>query len=806
MLKYEIRKLAGHRFLAVLLCLLLAADAVFCLFGSGVEELSYETDETFYQNAAGLCARYNKDPADYAAYAKELRAKNEEHLASIPIEEQLGTPFEELLLKEIDGERPDWYYLDYVDRLLADEQNRRSVASLLCGQATSEMRRLREQGVTASDDVYMYEAYVYKCYNDLQNSEAGAIKPIYGWESFLTNRYAVVFLFAALILLASAIFLPEVSCGMLPILRACRYGRGKTARAKLATLTLLSVLLTLLFTAGELLAVYFKTGLSDPFVPLQRIGAFAAFPYQIDVFGYLFLMLAFRIGAAVVFAAFSALLSLVLRHPLLSLLGGAGLFGLNYLCLSLPGVRYPVLHALNLIALYTAEPISTRFYGFRLFRSVLPYLFFVPFLLLALFFAGCAGAVVLFGRMKDRQALPRLTALSRKPVELWNKLLTALRGRFYARKRKRKSKTHAHGLFFWESAKLYGNRLFAVLLLLLIAAQIAISYTSTSSYTPSPAYRAYNGAYLKDYEGVYTKEKEESVEALLLEAEELENKWRLRADGLIQMTPKEERDFQRAYDQVQKRATARAVLNAQYDYLKKTREEKGIDVWFLRYEPLTAICTSSFSLPLYIALLLGPILLFMKEYGGKNKGERFAAILGATKRGRRDTFGAKCAATALFASLSAVVFYGIDVLFLLTTYKVPLSSFSAPLVSLTAFADVDTALTVGQYCLIVLGTRLVSSVLLALFAGALAAIFKNLLLTGFLSFAVTGLPAVLSLFADSPARYIDALAFAGGSDYLRLSFVINLFNTDFGLFALFAVLAAALTALLALIARRKFVK
>ena len=50
MLKYEIRKLAGHRFLAVLLCLLLAADAVFCLFGGEESGLSYyETDEAFYQ-------------------------------------------------------------------------------------------------------------------------------------------------------------------------------------------------------------------------------------------------------------------------------------------------------------------------------------------------------------------------------------------------------------------------------------------------------------------------------------------------------------------------------------------------------------------------------------------------------------------------------------------------------------------------------------------------------------------------------------------------------------------------------------
>ena len=806
LLIYEIKKLFGERFPVLLPALLLAICAVACVMTvpdrtafSGADAAS--AVEAFYD-------AYAEDPEGLAAFEARRDAAVAERLNELRL--QYGAALPNL------RKHPELLYTYTFSQAIADqllleefETNAQRVSeyragvSVILEQARTNMERMKaERGADLSDPLYQYQAYVYQTYDRVRGGAAVESSALRGWDSLFGWSYGGIFLFAALLLFAGGIFLPEKRCGMLPELRSYRRGRLPTGLAKLGLLAGGSALLTLLFSLAPFLVILFRQGYSDPSVSVQNVRALSLFPEVWTVRQYWVYTLLMRLLAGTSFGVLCGMLSLLRYESVSALALGAALFGACFACSGLEPARFPLVHALNPYSLYQIASLSDRLYVLQPGLACVSLLTAAPVFGSLLLVLSAAACIALFAGKRIRSGAGNKTVKTRLAA-----LIAAVRGKRQRTMRPKKAKRYGGSLLRWELDKLLLARLpilLAVLLLFFAWTGVLVSRRIESE--PSRSYRVWQRFLLPETEGDFNGKR--GLYALLLSVYSAPDTGKDLLDAALargEIGSEQLERYELALETVKE-----GSLSDDFDYASELyysyaqMAEEGLEPRFTDSSGVEPLMTGGASWPLFAAMLLVLISAWLQERSGKDPGEYFECILRCTRNGRQKSFRAKLGAGLLITLAFFVLFYGAE--FLILTLGRPMQALSAPLCSVPGFSGFPGTLRVSGYLALAYAVRLAAALLLSVFLVSVSALASGYVSAFGAALGVTLLPTLLHRAGLEAAGCASFASFFGGNEMLRFSVERQIFSGSFGVLTAYASGFCILTLLLLAAAYRKTVK
>lgn len=803
---YEIKKLFGERLPVLLSLLLLAACAVVCVMTI--------PDETAFSNPAASAAveafydRCANDAEGLAAFEAQRDAAVAERMTELRL--QYGDALPNL------RKHPELLYTYTFSQAIADqvllkeyEETAQRVSeyqtgvSVILSQARTNMEQMKaERGADLSDPLYQYQAYVYQTYDRVRNEAAVQSSRVRGWDSLFGWSYGGVFLFAALLLFANGIFLPEKRCGMLPELRTYRRGRLSSTLAKLSLLAGGSAVLTLLFSLVPFLVILFRQGYSEPSVSVQNIRTLALFPEVWTIRQFLIYDLLMKLLAGTTFGILCGMISLLRYESVSSLALGAALFGAFFACGSLDPSRFPLVHALNPYSLYQIAFVSDRLYVLQPGLACVSLLTAAPVLCSLLLVFAAAACVALFAGKRARTG-----AGSKKAITRLVALNSSIRDRRQLTARLGKPKEYSCGLIRWELDKLLLARLPLLLaVLLLFAAWTGVLAARRIASEPSRSYRVYQRFLLSEAEGSYSEKKE--LYSLLLSVYSAPDTGMDLLDTALargEISVEQKQRFERALETVTEGSLSDDFDYGSELYFSYTQlAEEGLEPRFTDTSGVEPLTTGSASWPLFAAMLSVLLGAWLRERNGKDDSEHFERILRCTRNGRQETFRAKLRAGMLITLAFFVLFYGAE--FLILTVGRSLQALSAPLCSVPGFAGFPGEMRVIGYIALMYAVRLVAALLLSVFLVAVSALASSYISAFGAALGIMLLPTLLYYAGLEKAGYFSFASFFEANEMLLFSAEKQLFSNCFGVLAAYAAGFFLFTLLLLAAAYRKTVK
>ena len=810
----EARKLLGMRFFLFAVGILLVAHVA--LAATGIET----PDRSLLRTVDELCREYDADSEAYLskyanlqrtimeqtnAHFQEMAKENKRRIAAG--EEELSPDEFQYHSYVIDGRNEDTYILFYMNSLIENAENFKEDVGGVISRAYAMMLEGRYSGMTIDDYSYKYQALAYDRYMTLYNETSLSPGNVYGWGEFFSYNTGDIFVFALILLSGALIFYPEKQQGMLPILVSTKRGRAPTAIAKAGVALALSLLLALLFTASTYLVIAVKCGFSSPDVPIQSVAALRLFPYTVSIGQYLMLFLLSKLAAALIFAACVLFFASLFSGPVAGILTGGALLLLSYLMNEGFFRLVPELQRLNLFAFSGVTKITDRLYLLNVFGRPVEYVTVLFALTVILTLLLAFFAVLLFVKMRRGMKQSKLTSLLLKIKNAFSMLggfMTALRLRLLKKKKKR---AVFRGLFLWEGVKALKYMYVWLLLILLLGAQIGIGLVLKKDVGAYYDHLIYVDL-IKDVKGEANKELVEQVKEecdkiteTIASSQEMMNK-------LVfgQISQKQYDEYIEQYNRAFSKEHGMNILREQLVYLEGKHAETGVWGWLTDTYGYEQYFSLPPALPLYAALLIFGVSLFCVDFQGKGKNDSFAQILFAAKKGRKETFRAKIAVSAVFSLAASLAFYGVQMLLFFRQYGFSSEAFGAPLFSSKMFANYSGSLTLGQYLLLVLALRLLAALLVSLFVASLSALLRRLLPSLFVSVLSLGIPSALALTGAEVGRAVNIAGWLDCHTLALFSMEKDLAGSDLGYLLLFTATFAALTVGLLFAARRKFVK
>lgn len=329
--------------------------------------------------------------------------------------------------------------------------------------------------IRATADVYAGMGQIPLCYFPQQ-----------GVYTALQYPFTDIILLASMLLLALFLVRSERDSGLLQLIRTLPGGRLRTALAKLATLTLSILVITVLLYGVNLFYCELSFGLGPLDRNIQSVPALLRCTIQVTVREYLFLFLLAKWAGASVMGMGVLLAALTARHPLAGWLGAAalplGMYGVRAL---IPAAgKLNVLKYANLASLLQTNELLGRYRCLYWFGSPLP-LFGVEWTAAVLYAAAFGGGFCLLmahGTLAEHGRLLPLPIRHRKtkPTSLWRE----------------------------EGHKLWAMQGAAAMLAVFLAFGVYQGVTAESYITAEEYFYA---EYLKPVSGPYTEQSRETL-------------------------------------------------------------------------------------------------------------------------------------------------------------------------------------------------------------------------------------------------------------------------------------------------------
>lgn len=810
MLRFEIRKIISYRYFVLLISALIIASSVICFFRIGSTDISqYDKDQIEVIN--DFVSLYKSDPIKYQQYLAQFDRKGAEKAAKVYAEynhkEQSG--------EAVEAPAPEDFFVYSYSRLihdgalevfgmraeskLADYSN--SLGTIIRSAKINASELKSDYGYGMDDYQYYYQCYVYDVYKNIQDNVKLPAQFSYGFDDFFSYSYSDLFLCAALILIALAVFLPEKQNGMVQTVTVYKNGRTRTALAKIAVIAVISELLVLIFTAIQFIITGYKIGFSDFSLPIQNVEGFTLFPFAWSIgkfFVYYFLI---KSAAAICFAFVVALLSLLLNNVLWSYAAGIGVFALSFLAYKLDFAKHPFLQRINSFSQIRVTPLCNRLYVINLFGECLPITSFALASSIILSIAVGALLVLVWSHRKTARSFHSPKALGA--------LLSSRRSATKKNDKKHKRSglyRRFRSVFAWEVNKQFiASKGILIFMIAAILIGSAASLTEARSYHEGRSYKVFKKHLLPDIDGDFT-ENEERFEYLIdVYTNSKSIRSRLTQDKRKKLITKEEYD---RFTEVAKIIDANLIRDEVADsaiLLEEYRaaSAEGAPLQIIDYMGYSALFSGKSVYLLFVALLVGCITVFSNEYSRIGSGA-FAPILRSMKKGRGATLRAKLLSSALSAAIVSSVVTGVDILFKLRNCN--LDYIDARLCSLPEFFALQSSITIRQYIILLACARIASSILLAVFCCAVSLLSKNAIIGISTVFFVNAFPHLLLSLGMEKAACVDCIGWLSVSQMLQTSAGIDFLGSDFGYFALFGAAFASVTAILAIISGRKYIK
>ena len=803
---YEIKKLLGIRYLWAFLAIFLVLNSVIAFYSAGKTYAAYEPSQLI----SSFFEKYFDDPEELDAHYAEIQAFNKEQEELFMKAMQSGNyDFETESMPSIystDEDFPDsmlFHTLYSAVNAAADYPN---VMQKVIERAVANLAEFKMMGIDEDSFTYRYQIRVIRLYEEVRDNVSIRVEYTHGWEEYFSYEIVNIFIFVFIIMLGSLIFAEEKQTGFLPIIRTSRYGRARTAAAKLITMLLLSSVTVLLFTATTWAVYGLRLGYSSPSNVLQSLSAYTLSPYRITIGQYFAISVGVKLLSFALFSSVVLLLSTVFYNYILIYLSGLAFYGLNFLLYTLKYIdSSSAFKNLNLVAVTAVDPLFVRYRAVNLFSEVCGY---VPFMLVSFGIATvlcCSATVILFSRGINDIRLPALDTVT-------SSVMTAaagLKNRFIKAGVAKTGKTcaarrYSMSLFGAEAYKTLISSRFILILLVLLALKTAYS---VNVFTPL---RSYSDTVYKEYmtrlEGEVTDEKLEYIaEERRMINDTLSKQTKMQQDYVNNVITFEEyREYLSDYNYAYSRSELLELVEDQADYLIAEKEKTGIDGWFVYDTGWKKLYGGDADLFLYTSILLLLAGSFASEYLTKSSSGSFAQILRATKNGRNATFRAKLFSSGVIAVLLALVFNAIDIAIVFNSFEMPAAS--APLLSTQMFSSVSGSITFAGYLAVFILIRVAASLAMALLVCALSELLCRYLSVLCSAVVITLLPALFAYFGLSAADKVSYMNFFAGTPLYIASQRASLFGSGWAMLAIWLSAVAVAVAAVLVPARKMFTK
>ena len=396
--KSELQKVFAHRFLAVLLFLLLLFNVV----------MVWRTDYVENEYGPYVGAMLDAYAADPDGFLAEVKAQ-EAYLETIDILQDEHYAAEREWKKEHPGEEYPIKEPWAIPRFVPGELNEKKAiaefyailnrAEFVAASKDSVIERAKAfysfYQSTAGTNTFAvrYQVGVANSYiSEDRNAVTYPNEYGYGWDNYLTYGGDSVFLFLAAVLLGAVILLPERNGGFASILRVSKRGRSHTMLAKGAVCLLLSFGLSLLFSGVAIAAFEARYGLEGANLPLQSF-----FPYAIlhlQIWQAVLVRILFRALATFCIMMLCVLLSVFFKNTLTVYFCGGGVVMLFYVFSQVEVFHeHSPLHLFNIFTMLSGGAYLESWNAVSIFGLCVDYSIALPLLLLG------AGALLLLASM-----------------------------------------------------------------------------------------------------------------------------------------------------------------------------------------------------------------------------------------------------------------------------------------------------------------------------------------------------------------------------------------------------------------------
>ncbi len=734
---YEIKKVFGQRFFV----LIAAALLVIC---TGLSAFSMRNTTSALKNAERIeCYRlYNEDPDAARALYEEYAANSK---AGIEV--------------------PDTYgYLRSVFRAV---ENNAAYSEKLLKVSESARRKaleLEREGYGEGNFIYDYQKNCEALYRTASESIELPTAIVSGWSNYFSQDYITYFILAAVFLLVCAVYVPEKTDGVYPLLRSTKRGRYALSGAKIGAVLLLTVVITVIFSGASLAVVALKLGFSSPDMPVQILKSHEYCPYLITVGEYFVIHSVMRLIGVLVFALICAAVTTVRCDYVISFSGAAILILVNYLLntISYASVNSPSRH-LNLFSVCDPGGIFERYFAVDFFGSLVRFHLFGLCVFIPLFVAAGAFAYLAIARSGGHLNSPSLLSRITKVIKLPD---------FSGKKKSARFPLRRCNLASFEAHKIFGKIGIVIILTLLAIARIDSAQTAYAY--PTEADEIFYREYMEHLDGEYTEEKAEYLRAELKfinsaiqkYEKQMESGW---WDTSIEEQSKIISDANYAYSHKSAAERAKSYANK----LRELIELGEKDALFLYDSGWRLILSREADLLAFALILLALCNVFGIEFGKSSSSGRFADILRATKRGRGNTFFAKLTVAAVTACAVFLIFEAVDVWLIIKNFTLP----HAESASVVIFDKMQNDGAV-RYVGVSLADFLTSSLLFRLFATifftcgvfALSSAVKKNISVMLISALTLLLPAAISGTSGlTVLSKVDLLPLASGAEIIKLS-------------------------------------
>ncbi|MBR4204838.1 MAG: hypothetical protein IKQ92_05105 [Clostridia bacterium] len=798
---YELKKLLGVKYLWVFLFVLLMLNTAAAWVSAGRSPAAKEPT----QMISDFFDLYFENPAEIDAHHEEMLSFAAEQEALVREAMRMGN-FD--YAPEV---MPNRFSTDenYSDTMLFSKlysaieaaKDYPEVLDKVIDRAWANLDAFSDMGIEEDSFAYRYQLRVIGLYEEMRDSVEIGVEYTRGWNEYFAYDTGNVFVFFMLVMLGSILFAQEKQSGFLPILRAAKHGRARTAMAKILTMLLLTALFTLMFTLTSFAVYGLRLGYSSPHNVIQALPAFTLSPYRITIGQYFAVTLGVKLLAFSAFSMIVTALSALFYNYIMIYLAGLGLFGLNFLFYTLKYIdANSVFKNLNLVTAAAASPLFIRYRAMNLFGTVAGFVPVLCVLFPLVIFAGTAAAVILYVRGSSGIRIGWVDAAA---AWVLTKTAKARHALSHVGRRK-KSRSYSRSLVLTEVFKtLISSRFLAIVLLILT---VKVWY-SVKINTPM---RSYADAVYKEYmtslEGEVTEDKLNTLAAERAMIDETLSKQSAMQEAYVneEISFEEYRAFLSDYNYAYSRSELLSVIEKHADYLVSKEAETGVKGWFLYDTGWRRLVEGDADLFLYASILLLLTGSFAAEYVSKSSSGGFAQLLRSTKNGRLRTFRAKLCSSGMIALILALLTEAVDAAVIAKGYLLPAAD--APLVSVERFADVTGGITVGQYCALFFLMRTAGALIMAMLVCALSELLARYIPVLGTSVILTLLPALCAYFGLRAADRVNFLNLLAGTPLFLESARISLFGSGYAMLVLW--LAVAVLAVSAMLwpAKRMFVK
>jgi hypothetical protein len=798
---YELRKIAGIRYIWIFAAILLLANITLALYTAN--------QKAEQQIPSNIVADF------FSTYLVEPEQIETDYTDLLKLSEERNLLFSEAMRRhEFDYEPeslPNKYTVSekYNDMMLFGEIFGRKnyileypfVIQGIINRAYANIAELDFMGVSSDSYGYQYQHEIIYRYNITQSNVKMGLEYTRGWGDYFNYDILNIFIFAILIMVGAAIFAQEKNSGFFSIMHTTKNGRSKTAFAKIGAILILTFAIVIIFTFSTMAVFGAVLGFSNPNNAIQVFDDFILCPAVITVGQYFVITIAFKFLVFSLFSCIIMTISIFISNYAIIYICGFGLFGLNFLLYS---TRYlnadNVFKNLNLVAVSAVNPLFVRYRSLNFFGNLIEY---IPFMIIAfgtLLFIIAAITIVMFSKGQSRTiggCFIANTKILNKIKSLLVNIIEKISAVFS------KKQTYSLSIF---TAEIYKTLIIKRYIFIVIGILIVKCYISNGEFT---TLNSYSDAVYKEYmttlQGKLTNEKlefisteREFIDNILITQDEMLTKYLLEDINF-----NEYREYLKDYNYAHSRNEIFAVIENHLYYIEQTKNQKNIEAWFIYDTGWEKLFHSGFDIVLYSLILLLFAGIFADEYTEKSSSSSFAHILRTTKNGRKLTYFSKLMSALTIAALLTIIFNLVDFILIFKNYDLPAKT--APLVSLQSFAAIDSSITIMQYFIIYTLIKLFANLLFTTFVCVLSELLKKAIPVMSVSIAVTLFPALFVYFGFEIFNYVDFTGFLSATQMYLLSARTNLFG-NMGFCTLFVLCCVIISCVLIYKSEKNYVK